>query len=316
MNPCLSIFFVLMTTCAAWAQQLPLHTQFRTNSFMVNPAIPIVARIVPDVKGEFDMLRYQHAFGFSYRDQWWGFGNERPRTFSAHYQFYGSLPDRQHRNWDFWSGAYFLKDAIGPTATTGGYLTGSLHKNWGIDQHLYVGFSLGMVQYTFDANALYFGAQGVENDPVLADDRLTLIDPGFGVFYSNELMFAGASIPRLVVSTVDGRRDRIHHFYSVFGTTVRNWWIFNLVEPSIWFRWARYNSPHVDLGVRVKPRTGLPVWASISLDNSYAIRLNVGLLTSLGNSLDLQLGFAYTNRVSFFNELGGVLEVSNSFLFR
>ncbi|MEM8901726.1 MAG: type IX secretion system membrane protein PorP/SprF [Bacteroidota bacterium] len=306
----------LIKTGSVKAQQLPLHTQYRTNPFMVNPAIPIVPRIINDVRGEFDVLAYKHAVGASYRDQWWGLGPERPRTLSAFYQYYGSSPDRGIRNWDFWLGGYFLKDKIGATSNTGGYLTAAIHKDFGINQHLHVGISLGYLQYQFNAQDLYFGSDGNPNDPAIADNTLNLIDPGFGIYYSNEYVFVGFSMPKIVSNTAEGRRENIHHIYSVMGTTIKDWWMFSQVETSIWFRWVRYNNPHIDLGFKGQFDTSLPVWMGLYVDNTFAARADFGVIAPLSETIDFQLAVSYTNRVSFFNELGGVFEASNSLLIK
>ena len=304
----LSLLFILSTTALLRAQMLPFIYHHQANTFLANPAIPVVHRIINPGTGEFN---YRHAASMTYRDQWWQFGELRPRTYTASYHHYLKPVDR---GVDFWVGGYFFRDQIGTSSETGGYTSFSGHKDLGYDQHLYAGMTLGIKQFSVRNQNLRTGVA----DPFLgANDKTEyLIDPGIGVFYTNQAFFAGFSIPQIVGITANGTRERLHHYYVLFGTSLqKRIGPFRSIEPYIWLRTIRNTASQMDMNVKAELYTRIPMWVILGIDNTVAIHFDYGLILPINQGIqDLRVSFGYDNRITLASQLGGAFEMSVAWL--
>lgn len=302
--------FLFLSLVNLQGQLLPFMTHHEANSFLVNPAIPAVHRMVNPGTGEF---QYRHVASLNYRDQWWAFGEFRPRTYTATYQRYLRPFDN---GFDMWVGGYLFSDRIGTSSQTGGYATVSMHRDLGNDQHLYAGISLGLAQFAVRNS----GLKTIENDINLglSDQTEYFIDPGIGLFYTNQAYFAGVSIPKIVGLTANGTRERLHHYYFLFGTTLgRRFGPFRSIEPYLWLRMVRNAAAQMDMNVKMEFNSRIPIWVTFGVDNTVAIHWDFGLVAPIKNGTqDLKISFGYDNRVTLLSQLGGGLEVSVAWLMK
>ena len=128
---------VVLCPLAGWGQQLPLVYEFRTNGFIVNPAMPIVQSVFLD-----ETPRYKMVAGTTYRNQWGGLAE----THTPYFQTY--LRTKSYNLTHIWLGVHGMFDNMGPTQTNGIFATGSLHRKLGLDQDLYFGITVGMISNT------------------------------------------------------------------------------------------------------------------------------------------------------------------------
>ena len=306
-----TLLFILISLYQGQAQLLPFVTNHQSNTFLVNPAIPVVHRIINPGTGEFS---YRHAASMTYRDQWWQFGDLRPKTYTASYHHY--LKPTEY-GVDFWAGAYFFRDQIGASSQTGGYVSFSAHKDLGYDQHLYAGMTLGTAQFAVQNGKLKTG--GTEADPFLGvNDRTEyLFDPGIGVFYTNKAFFAGFSLPKIVGITSNGTRERLHHYYFLFGTTLqKRMGPFQSIEPYLWLRTVRGTAAQMDMNVKAQFHSRIPMWVILGIDNTVAAHFNYGLILPINATHDLRLSVGYDNRITLFDQLGGAYEFSIAWLMK
>lgn len=293
------------------AQLLPYLANHQSNSFWTNPAIPANHRIINPGTGEFD---YKHVAGITYRDQWWNFGDFRPRTSTAHYQRYFSPTDY---GVDYWAGGYLFNDRIGPSSLTGAYTTVSAHRDLGHNQHLYAGLSLGIEQFSVKTSNLITADP---NDGTLLQQERTEfhLDPGLGVFYTNQVYYLGFSMPKIIGVSANGSRERLNHYYFLFGTTLEGKiGPFRSIEPYLWLQIVRNAAARMDMNVKAEFRTRTPMWITLGLDNTVAVHWHYGIIfpTNEGKQ-DLKITVGYDNRVTLMSQLGGGLEVSLAWLMR
>ncbi|MEZ4774599.1 MAG: PorP/SprF family type IX secretion system membrane protein [Bacteroidia bacterium] len=303
-----TLFFLVITPWLR-AQLLPFMTHHEANSFLVNPAIPVSHRIINPGTATFE---YRQVAAMTYRDQWWAFGEYRPRTYTATYQRYLKPSDR---GVDFWAGGYLFSDRVGTSNVSGLYTTFSAHRDLGTDQHLYAGLSLGLSQFSV-RNALLTTTDPGDITLTGSDKTEFYLDPGIGVFYTNQAYFAGFSMPKIVGLTANGTRERLHHYYFLFGTTLaRRVGPFRSVEPYLWLRMIRNAAAQMDMNVRMTFNSRIPFWVTFGVDNTVAIHGNVGIITPVQQGkADLRVGFGYDNRITLVNQLGGGLELTVAWL--
>ncbi|MEZ4826342.1 MAG: PorP/SprF family type IX secretion system membrane protein [Bacteroidia bacterium] len=306
-----TLCFWLFAAITTKAQLLPFMTHHEANSFLVNPAIPAIHRIVNPGTGSFE---YRQTAALTYRDQWWALGEYRPRTYTATYQRYFQP---RGRGVDFWAGGYLFADQVGTTHLSGAYTTFSAHRDLGYDQHLYAGLSLGLAQFAI-RNALLTTTEPGDLTLAGSDRTEYYLDPGLGVFYTNQVYYAGFSMPKIIGLSVNGTRERLNHYYFLFGTTLsKPIGPFRSVEPYLWLRMIRNAAAQMDMNVRVTFRSRIPFWVTLGVDNTVAIHGNVGIITPLQQGKgDLKIGVGYDNRVTLASQLGGAVEVSVAWLMR
>ena len=298
-------------------QQLPLVYEFRTNGFIVNPAMPVVQSVFLD-----ETPRYKMVVGTTYRNQWGGLA----QTHTPYFQTY--LKTKSYNLTHIWLGVHGMFDNIGPTQTNGIFATGSLHRKLGLDQDLYFGLTVGLVSNTVSINDPEFRA----NDPVISElePNITYPQVGFGFMYSNKAFYAGLSLPKIVdIDTLANGGNRIFpHYYAVFGGKIYTNNDKLLIRPEVWIRHAyddirSFNfSDRIwlfDIGVNLRYELGDNLenylLSNLSIDSNYSARLGVGLVTKMSSKYDLKFGATYSTQPQYF-KAGGTFELSLALLMR
>lgn len=176
------IGLLLMSGLAAWAQQDPMFSQYYFNAMAVNPAYA----------GSRDALTVS-ALG---RWQWVGMdGAPRTQTFSIH------TPDGSRRNG---FGLNIVNDRISYLGQT--WLTAAYAYRIPMgDYKLQLGLQGTLFNWRINWN------EAVLNDmndqvPMNYANNLWLPNAGFGAFFYGDNVYAGFSIPHLLVNSLDANR--------------------------------------------------------------------------------------------------------------
>jgi len=175
----LLLLIILLGRGPVWAQQDPMFTQYMNNILSINPAYASVGSTI-----ELNLLS---------RNQWVGIEGA-PVTQSLS----GMMP---LNNLHTGVGLSFITDKIGPVRQTGAYVDYSFKVRMDYRTYLSFGLKAGVNYYNTDYSILEVNDQG---DPLLADDVTRKILPNFGigVFFYNERLFAGISVPKLMENQI------------------------------------------------------------------------------------------------------------------
>lgn len=172
------ILILVISVQTAFAQQLPLLSQYSFNKYVFNPA----------AAGNED--RFEILTG--YRSQWTGF-NGAPQTasFTAH----GPLGGGSCIGGDAYS------DELGATSELGFHLTYAYQVQLSNDVRWAFGLQAGAVQYSVDGTLL---TTYEPNDLVVPLNMTTALiaDATFGTYLFSEKFFAGASVQHLAGSSI------------------------------------------------------------------------------------------------------------------
>lgn len=211
------LILLLLSLSLGFAQQEPMYAQYKTNAFLLNPA----------VAGSAD----HHEFRLNYRTQWSRFPGA-PTTLSASY--HGAIDAKNAL------GAIFISDRTGPSQRTGIQLAYAFHVPMGISEeyHLSLGLSGKTIRYDFNPNRVYFEDP---SDAAIAEAvaGLSVADVAFGAYLYGENLYVGFSAPNLIqtdLSTMDdGSRNLLaklyRHYFAIAGYTFR--YDQFSIEPSI-----------------------------------------------------------------------------------
>src|SRR6476646_7666190 len=123
---------ILLFPMAAAAQQMPYYSQFRSNLFMLNPAVTGTKKLV-DAR-------------INYRNQWMGY-DDAPKTtgFSLHSRFMKGKMG---------AGMYVMNDKIGPTKQTNFGLAYAYHIRFP-DVELSAGASANFSKFTLIGDKMF-----------------------------------------------------------------------------------------------------------------------------------------------------------------
>ncbi|MEM7657423.1 MAG: PorP/SprF family type IX secretion system membrane protein [Bacteroidota bacterium] len=227
-----SFLLVLMSLLlSAQAQEEPLFAQYRTNAFLINPA----------VAGTYE----SHQIRLNHRAQWMNFPGA-PRTTVMSYQ--GFVDNKNS------VGFTAFRDAIGPNVRTGiqgayafrmpvGY-SGTMGQNY-----LSLGMSAKLMQYRFQTQSTFLQ----DRSDVLAWEAyrgLVYGDVAFGAYFYNDNMYVGMSAPNLIRSDLavpSGSASpeivsRLYRYYFAFAGYYFRYDNMT-IEPSILFKKIA-NSPY------------------------------------------------------------------------
>jgi len=243
------IFYTLLFSGIAFnafSQQLPLFTQYREYSGILNPAA------LPN-----DYLWYEKtlSFGASYRKQWVT-ADDGPTTQMLRAD-YISL----RRAVKPVLSGYLLNDKAGRMGMTGLYLRAAmLFSDDPLEYGLSAGLSAGIIRYSLDlSNAR------VQDPSALAiyDKRSTFFpDAGLGVYGyttlgNNHLLYGGLSMPQALSLDTRFRNEdntlslrRVRHFYGTIGYKIPQGDESSFLEGSAWIRYIGPLPPSVDFNFR------------------------------------------------------------------
>ncbi|MEM6803877.1 MAG: type IX secretion system membrane protein PorP/SprF [Bacteroidota bacterium] len=202
---CFLIGLLFITSLSA--QEEPLYAQYKSNAFVLNPA----------VAGS----RNQQEIRLNYRLQWRNFPGA-PRTATVSYT--GRLDAKNS------IGALAFTDALGPSVRTGVQLAYAYQLPLGYggvmgQNMLSFGMGIKYLQQNFRADRVTFQDQ---SDPAIAAamGTLNLADLSFGVLYYNENIWLGFSAPNLIQGKLNfnggdpASQDaisRLYNYYFLFG---------------------------------------------------------------------------------------------------
>lgn len=171
---------LLMMPFVSLAQQMPYYSQFRSNLFMLNPAVTGTKKLV-DAR-------------INYRNQWTGY-DDAPKTanFSLHSRFMKGKMG---------AGLYVMEDKIGPSKQTNLGLSYAYHIRFP-DVELSVGASGSFSKYTLIGDKMFLhNSQDPAIDQHVTNSTWTG-DANAGIYLYNDRFHVGLSGMHLLESTAE-----------------------------------------------------------------------------------------------------------------
>jgi len=291
--------FILLLFGIYWqasAQQLPRYSQYMFNGLVINPAYA----------GSVDGL----SGSLFYRNQWAGFDGA-PKTFALSLHSPVIYPEKMGL------GFYVEHDQIGKQANTAAYISYAYKIPVKEGASLALGLQAGINNYNADWSSI---TSLDENDPVfMMNDARTVPNFGLGLYFSNEVLYAGLSIPQLINNKLNNiqklSKQYRHYLFSAGG-------IIKISEPlklrpSILLKYVPSNAPlQADLNMSFLIMDALWIGASYRNNTNVAPESVVFILSYLFNN-GLRIGYAYdltTTEIS--NHTSGSHEITVGFDFR
>ncbi len=229
---CASLLFLFTQ---ANAQQDPLFAQYRSNTFLINPA-------VSGSKGN-------HSLSLFHRWQWVLFPGA-PQTFGLTYQ--GMVKDLHG------IGALFFGDVTGPTARWGGKVSYAFHIPLAQRKmRLSIGLACRVAHNTLRRDMIQL-INPNDQAILIADQGVTTADAEFGVFFYTKNLSIGFAAPNLIQTKMDfgngaPSRDPIGHGYRHYFLTAAYKFRFPekkmYLEPSLMVKYVQGSLPQFDAGL-------------------------------------------------------------------
>lgn len=277
------LVFVLALQC--YAQQLPLFSQYREFSGIVNPAA------VPT-----DYLWYQMPLSFGASTRWqWITDKDGPKTqmLRADYFFKSNV--------SMLAGGYIIHDQAGRVGMTGVYgrFAGVLSRNQPDEEGLVFGLSLGLVRYGLDlSNAQLTDPSDINiyeaDNKIFPDASIGVF--GYTTFYNDNMLYGGVSVPQVLGLNLNFRDEnydlnvqRQRHYFATVGYKIELPRDYTFLEISSWAKFIPPLAPHADLNVRYQMHEKFGIGAGMSTAG-YA-HLEFGL--KLGDERIFRLGYGY-----------------------
>lgn len=292
--------FLILLFClsrfASFAQQDAQFSQYMFNSLIINPAY----------------AGYKEELNLSllHRNQWVGLpGSPKTQTLMVDGAFF--------HNRNVGLGLSIVHDKIGLQSQTAAYANYSYRVPVGEKSRLAFGLALGVSQYSLNA-----GQANIEdpNDPNFNSGNQNHLAPDgkFGIHYSNENFYAGASVTNLISSSLNYQqtgKDAIarqgKHYFITSGYLVE----LNdniKFKPSIMFRDDTKGPSNLDLNafflfkeavwLGVSYRSGLNLWQKPEWESGAFKKNAVVGLVEMFFAKKYRLGYAYDHSLS---DLGG-----------
>lgn len=169
-----------MYAAASVAQQMPYYSQFRSNLYMINPAVTGTKKLV-DAR-------------INYRTQWVGYDNA-PRTtgFSLHSRFMKGKMG---------AGLYVMQDEIGPSKQMNYGLSYAFHLRFP-DVELSAGLAANFTKYTLIGDRMFLHNT---QDPAIdqhVSNSTWVPDAHAGVYLYNDRFHVGLSMMHMIESTAE-----------------------------------------------------------------------------------------------------------------
>ncbi len=194
--------------------------------------------------------------------------------------------------------AYFVHDQTGPIMSNGIVGNYSYHveiPSYGENSHYFSGgISLGLYQHSLNGDALIVNDL---DDPLTIGDRKSAFIPeiGAGIFYYNDYMGFGFSVPQLLgfqanfngdVSKSSIRRNR-HYYAMVHGKVPIGYAEETFLFPSIWFRYAPHSPMNLDIRLKAL------------IDEVFIIGLGYNTANMVSGELGVNINHQYKISYSF-----------------
>jgi type IX secretion system PorP/SprF family membrane protein len=286
------IIIALVMVVPVMAQQLPLYSLYRENSFILNPAIA---------------GSESHAIAMlTYRQQWLKV-KDAPKTVT------GSFRTPVLRT-NFGVGGHVVYDKTGPTSFIGGTAAFAYHISfdkinpfhWARflrKSHISLGLSLSAYQYQLNSNELQLDQA---NDPSvnLNANGKFLPNAGMGLYYYYDNFYLGFSVPNVIPFNVQFEENlyssnlkRELHYYVVVGGRIplggkSRYKPTVTIEPMLWFKTVKNAPFQIDANVRVKYKNLF--WVGGGYRTMKTMVFDAGVIISD----KVQISYAYDQQVS------------------
>lgn len=313
----LTVVFLLFLRPAPRAQQLPQHSQYMANGFLLNPALVGIDDLT-DIKT-------------SYRKQWVGLPDSPTTFYLTAHQPISTNNRRQRRKqtprfaqtiltndaYDlpnhFGIGATLISDQTGPNARLTFNTAVGYHATLSNNLNLSVGIAVGATQYSLNFDQIKLANP---QDPAVVQGKANIWKPDFqsGVMLHNPNFYVGVSVHQvaggsLIYQTKTTSQNKLsaHYFVTAgyrFSLTDRL-----VLLPSVALKWVSPAPFAVDInlranydgrfwgGVSYRHRAAVVVMAGLSLNKlinfSYAYDVPK---SALGGSHEVVLGITLNNR--------------------
>ncbi len=261
----------------SWAQQGIQYTQYMYDGSLINPAFA----------GAEDVL----TLNLIHRDQWSGFeGAPQSQTFTGHTLF---------KQKQLGTGILINRETIGIHTQFSMAANFAYHLKVAPKSFLSVGLKAGIINRQSDYQSIQGGVP--DNAAASNDYRQSSLDLGLGLFFRNEKLQVGYSVPQLVnqkydlgdsISVDPGELNHlIFGKYTIFLNSN-----FDLA-PSVLLKYFSGTPLSYDLNLNVIYKKVL------SVGTSYRRSESVDLLLRLNATRQLQIGYAYDIPIGNSNQL-------------
>lgn len=282
--------FLFISTVFLDAQQLPVYSQYMMNAFLINPA----------VAGHEGYT----AINVTVREQWAGM-KDAPSTYAISAQTRllqnsyisrsASVRRRRRvmsRSGRVGYGGYVFTDMAGGFIRTGAQGTYSYHISFAASQ---LSFGVSVTGYQFRINEEKMKLLDPDDQLLLNAEKSALIpDANFGVYYSDEHIYAGLSAMQLFQSPIRLGADKdgpgfkmLRHYFAMAG------YRFEispniLIEPSFLFKTTEKFISQLDLNVKMYIQEDY--WAGLSYRTGGSYSLVEESFNGKGSSFIIMAG--------------------------
>ena len=263
------ISFALLLTAPVFAQQLPYHSQYMFNGYLLNPAVAGSTKELPIM--------------LTFRNQWTGFtGAPLTMTLSAH----GKLKKKMG------IGGALFHDQTGPTGRTGAMASYAFHVPMDKTK-LAFGLSAMVFQYVIDKSDLTTDDPG-DNALDGVVEKKVVPEANFGILFYGDKFRIGLSIPQLIQMKVDvgysGSMNKMErHFFADAAYKFDVSDDFE-IEPSFLFKATVAAPMQIDINAKVLYKE--MIWLGASYRSQESVILMLGLKKSgfgFGYSYDITM---------------------------
>jgi type IX secretion system PorP/SprF family membrane protein len=289
MKKILLIIIIFISYATLYAQQFPLFSLYRDNSFVVNPAIT-------GSEGH-------GVAAATYRNQWRKIEGA-PNTAAL------SFRSRVNKKSPHALGGLLMNDQTGPTSFTSLTFSYAFHLDFYKINPFYwskflrkskisLGVSASVYQYRLRASMLQLDNP---NDIAVANANTSRIAPnaGVGIYYYYDNLYFGVSAPLLIPIENKFERDaglvsRIqveNHFAGVLGGKIPLKKGTHNIEPLAWVRFVK-NAP-ISWDAHVRYRYKNIWWAGVAYRSSKTAVIEAGFMVKK----KFQIGYAFDQNVS------------------
>ncbi len=238
----LILLIPFLSTVWAEAQQLPLFEQYRNMGFVLNPAM--------------SGSQKNESVGMFYRYQW----TSMPGAPQTGYLTYDT--NRFMDDYNMALSGYVMHDRTGPTMSNGVAVNYAYHieiPSFGGESH-YVAFGAqaSLFQHRLDGEQLIVNDL---DDELVVGDRSSSFLPelGAGIFYYNEYMGFGFSVPQILGLTSNFTLDdevspikRERHIYgNMYGKIPVGYEESSYIMPQIWAKYSIHSPLHLNINLKM-----------------------------------------------------------------